>query len=134
MLALPISPADLSALLTGNVPAFPAAARARAGCGSDGKCIVDLGYDDLRLRVFFAPGALAGDRVVEGAELRRGNSLVFRSDFVRPVGASAAEIPRRIVIENPDEKVRLIVDYEEAETVSVEDALFAFPPGEDTTR
>jgi outer membrane lipoprotein-sorting protein len=137
VLGLQVVPADLCALLTGNAPAVPGGAVARAGCNDDDRCVVDFQHDDLRWRVLFLPstGDPATDPAVAGADLYQGDRLVLRSTY-EPQGWSPARgLPKRITVEDPVRMVRLTVDYEEADSnVPVEDGIFALSPEEEQAK
>ncbi len=133
VLGVSIAPADLCALLGGNVPAVPAGGRTRAGCDPGGKCVVVLGTDDADWRVLLAPQATegAGDVSVAGADLYRGNRLVLRSRFEPQGWSPAARVPKRVTMEDPERKVRFVVDYEESEAgIPVGDGVFTLGPEE----
>ncbi len=131
---LSIAPADLCAVLSGNVPALPSGALARAGCSSDARCVVDLRHDDVHWRIPVVPqaGDASGDVVVAGAELFRGNRPVLRSSFEPEGWSPNGGLPKRVTVEDPERKVRLVVDYEQADAnVLVEDGLFTLTEGEE---
>jgi hypothetical protein len=135
VIGVSIAPADLCSLLSGNVPEVPGDARTRAGCSADGSCSIDLWRDaDLRWHVPFVPpaGDGAGSQVVAGADLYRKGRLVLHSSF-EPGGWSAAQgLPKRVIIEDPDRKGRVVVEYEEAEAnVTVGDSVFVLAPAEE---
>jgi hypothetical protein len=96
--------------------------------------VVDIQHDDLRWRVLFVPPAsdLAGDPAVAGADLYRGDRLVLHSSYEPQGWSSARGLPKRIIIEDPVRKVRLAVDYGEADAnVPVEDGVFTLAPEEE---
>ena len=134
VLGLQVVPADLCALLTGNAPAVPAGAAARAGCNDDGRCVIDLQRGDLRWRVLFLPpmSDLAAEPAVSGADLYQGERLVLHSTYEPQGWSLATGLPKRITVEDPVRKVRLAVDYQEADAnVPVEDGVFTLFPEEE---
>ncbi len=127
VLGISIRPADLCAVLTGNVPSVPEGGRVRAGCGADGLCDLDLRSDGSGWRVPFR-SAGSGDGTalaVAGADLYRKGRLVLRSTFEPRGWSPAAGLPKQVVVDDPERKVHIVVEYLEAEAgIPVEDGVF----------
>lgn len=133
VLGVALSPAELCAVLSGNVSAQPPDAAARAGCRNDGRCMVELQSGDARRLVTLAPPSRGPENgaLIESVDRYEGNALVFRSRFALPGRVGGYRLPQRIVIENPDRRISVTVQYEDVEVnVPVEDEAFVLS-GED---
>lgn len=134
MLGLQVAPADLCALLTGNAPAVPEGALARAGCNEDGRCLVDLQRDDLRWRFLFLPppSDRAAEPALAGVDLYQRERLVLHGTYEPRGWSPAGGLPKRITVEDPVRMVRVAVDYQEADAnVTVEDGVFTLSAEEE---
>lgn len=128
IVGVPLSPADLCSILSGNIPGIPDNAGATAGCAQAGWCVVDLRHDDQRWRVKIEPkGGVNGDLRIEAIELYRGKRVVFRSAFayVKEGVNQVFPEPTWILIDSPDRDMSVTVAYEEVDmNVPVEDDVF----------
>jgi len=128
IMGVPLSPADLCSILSGNVPAIPDNAGAVVRCAQAGWCLVDLRHDDQRWRVKIEPkGGANGGLRIETIELYRGERVVLRSAFTyRTEGANRPlPDPTGIRIDDPDRDTSVTVAYEDVDmNVPVEDSAF----------
>ena len=125
VLGTDIEPAELTALLSGNMPALPPGVDMRAACGS-GACVLELRQDALVRRLEAAVSPAGTDPRPLSSELKRGQILVYRATFEWADSRSA--VPRKVVIENPDRKANLTVEYEEVDVnAPVGDGEFGIP-------
>lgn len=131
IIGVPLSPADLCSILSGNLPNIPENAGAGVRCAEAGWCFVDLRHDDQRWRVKFEPtGGANGDLRIDAIELYRGERVVFRSAFayLKEGVNQVFPDPTWIFIESPDRDMSVTVFYEDVDrNVPVEDN--AFVPG-----
>jgi hypothetical protein len=127
LLGVSIAPSELCAMLSGNVPPMPPEAETRAGCGTDGHCIVEFRYENTRWLVTLVMplNDVSGTVMMETAELYRDGGLVFRGRFEAAQMVSDYHLSMRVFVENPDRKLTVLVQYlEAAVNVSVEDGAF----------
>jgi hypothetical protein len=127
LLGVALSPADLCAVLTGNGAPVPPDAEARAGCRSDGRCVVEFRAGDARSLVTLIPllPEHAGDAMIESVERYQGGGLVFRSRFESAESIGGYRFPRRVVVESPGRKIAVTIEYEDIDVnVPVGDGAF----------
>jgi hypothetical protein len=128
ILGVPLLPADLCSILSGNIPGIPDNAVATAGCAPAGWCIVDLRHDDQHWKVKVEPvGGANGDLRIDTIELYRGKRIVFRSTFayIKEGVNKVFPEPTRIHIDGPDRDMSVTVAYQDADVnVPVEDGAF----------
>lgn len=128
IMGVPLSPADLCSILSGNIPNIPDNAGASVRCAEAGWCFVDLRHEDQHWRVKIEPnGGANGDVRIDAIELYRGERVVFRSAFAYfREGVNQVFLnPTVIRIESPDRDMSVTVAYEDADmNVPVEDGAF----------
>lgn len=128
IMGVPLSPADLCAILSGNIPGVPDDAVAVVRCAQAGWCFVDLRHDDQRLRVKVEPkGGANGTLRIDAIELYRGERIVFRSAFTyRKEGVDKVfPNPTGVHIDSPDRDMSITVAYEDVDmNVPVQDSAF----------
>jgi hypothetical protein len=133
IIGIPVSPDDLAALLSANIPAVPAASDASARCAAAGWCYLELLEKEGRWRLKVIPSA--GGPRLEGMELFRsgGERPVLQGTFSYPFGDNGqlSSYPTRVLVIAPGRGVELSVSFQEADwDVPVEDGLFTLLPGE----
>ena len=128
IIGVPLLPADLCSILSGNVPGIPEGSGASVRCAQAGWCLVDLHHDDQLWRIKIEPkGGVNGDLRIDTIEQYRGKRVVFRSAFTyRKEGVNqVVPDPTGIHIESPDRAVSVTVAYEDVDrNVIVEDGAF----------
>lgn len=128
IIGVPLLPADLCSVLSGNIPGIPDVSGATVRCAQDGWCFVDLRHDDQRWRIRVEPkGGANGDLRIETIELYRGDRVVFRSalTYLKEGVNRVFPNPTWIHIDGPDRDVSVTVAYEDVDmNVPVEDGAF----------
>jgi hypothetical protein len=128
IMGVPLSPADLCSILSGNLPNIPEGSTAEVRCAPAGWCLVDLRHDVQRWRVKIEPkGGTNGDLRIDAIELYRDERIVFRSAFayVKEGAYRAFPDPTRITIDSPARDMSVTVFYEDVDrNVRVEDSAF----------
>ncbi len=128
IMGVPLSPADLCSILSGNIPGIPDNAGVSVRCAQAGWCLVDLRHDDQRWRVKIEPkGGANGDLRIDTIELYRGERVVFHSAFtyLKEGVNQVFPNPTGILIDNPDRAMSVTVVYEDVDmNVPVEDSAF----------
>jgi hypothetical protein len=128
IMGVPLSPADLCSILSGNILDMPENAGAVVRCAQAGWCFVDFRHDDQRLRVKVDPkGGANGALRIDAIELYRGERVVFRSAFayLKEGVNHVYPNPTRVHIENRDRDMSVTVAYEDIDmNVPVPDSAF----------
>ncbi len=123
---------DLCAVLSGNVP-DAVAAGAKAFCGQDGSCVVELRHGEIVRRAWMkrSQSGASGDVKLTMYEVYRAESLLFRATFEQMETISGYSLPMRVVLENPDKNVTLTVAYNDVDVnVPIDASLFTLTGGE----
>jgi hypothetical protein len=126
ILGLGVDGRELCAVLSGTVTEIDMPSAARAYCSQDGVCIIELPAGDFvrRVHVLFSAGPTPAV-LITAQELYRSDRLIYRARYERAEGMAAGPLPGTIVIENPEKKVTLTVEYAEADVnVPVADDAF----------
>lgn len=123
-----VSPSELAAILTGNVPAFDGM-ETRTFCGGQGLCVTQFRSGDVtrRVRTVSSPAGIA----VTGYEIYRKGELLFRAAYrdIEPV--AGYPVPKTVVIEQPAYTASLTVHYSDMDAnAPAGDAPFALLGGE----
>ncbi len=119
-----IEPGELCAVLTGNVPSLTEASGAHLRCGGDA-CILELEQGDLVRRVHFPPRGADADVRPAVYELSRSDILLFRARFEQWMTVANYAVPRKVILENPERKAGLTLQYEEIElNAALDDGAF----------
>lgn len=112
-----IRPAELCAVLSGNVPASLGEETVKAYCGREGLCVVEFRSGDLARRAWLDGPAAAGGGIaaVSLYEVHRSGRLIYRARFEDQQALSQYVLPGRIIVENPDQRASLSVEYTDLE-------------------
>mgnify|MGYP001590887754 FL=1 len=127
---------ELASVLSGNIPAIAGRSRVRAFCGSGGVCIVEIGQGEIVRRVGVSDPAHGAEGTfrITSYELYQSDRLVFRTGFENFETMAGYQLPLRVILENPDNKVSLTIEYADVEVnVPVDDALFTLSAGAEET-
>jgi outer membrane lipoprotein-sorting protein len=126
---------ELCAILSGNIPELIQPYEAGLVCGRNDECVLDVRRGDQVRRVrisYSASDAGQGPRLI-AEELYRSGKLLFEARFDRIAVVSHYRLPTKIVIENPDRKLLLTIEYNEAEVnVPIGEETFTLPDGEES--
>jgi hypothetical protein len=127
MLGVSLSPADLCAILSGNIPAMPADAETSARCSQVGWCLVDFRYDNLQWQVKVVPPQSAQESIViESMELFRNRKEVFFSSYVYKDNDWPRQFPAAVVLAQKDRNGSLLVQYQDVDVnVPLADSIFS---------
>lgn len=107
----------LSALLSGNIPEGSDTSAARAFCGQDSTCVVELGRGASLSRVWgvFSPRESSGRFTMTAYEEYHGERLLFRAQYGPMESIQGYPFPMNVTIESPGRKVKLAVEYSDIE-------------------
>lgn len=126
LLGMSIDVKELAALLSGNVPRNAVSGGVRAFCGKTGSCVLEARQGGLVRRSWMDMSG--GDPALRSYELFNSGGLVFRARFERYEDISGYLMPMRLIIENPERKVALTLEYEDVElNKPLGDELFPMP-------
>jgi len=108
---------DLCAVLSGNIPDAAPSSSATLLCGQERDCTLEMRSGDMIRRVLlqYPPTGSDQEPRVLSQELYRAGKLVYDARFERMQEISHYRLPISIVIENPDKKVLLTVQYTDVE-------------------
>jgi len=127
---------ELASVLSGNVPEIAGRSRVRAFCGSGGVCIVEIRQEETTRRVGVSDPARGAEGTfrITSYELYQSDRLLFRTGFENFETMAGYQLPLRVILENPDNKVSLTIEYADVEVnVPVDDALFTLSAGAEET-
>ncbi len=117
LLGLRLELSVLSALLSGNIPAEADASKARAFCGQDSGCVVELnrGTDLSRVWGVFTPREASGRFIITAYEEYHGEKLLYRAQYSPMENIGGYPFPMNVLIESPGRKVKFAVEYSDVE-------------------
>lgn len=128
IIGVSVSPADLCAVLSGNIPRVPDNAETSVRCSDAGWCVMEVHRDDMRLRVkvLMPAASVSGDTIrIDRIESFERDHLVFDSVYTYPHDDKSARFPTTITLANPERRAALTVYYEDVEAnIVVEDSAF----------
>ncbi len=112
-----VQPAELSSILSGNVPAPSGEETVKAYCGREGLCAVEFRSGDRARRAWLDGPAAGGSGIaaVNTYEVYSSGRLVYRARFEDQRTLSQYLLPARIIVENPDRRASLSVEYTDVE-------------------
>lgn len=114
ILGAELDPAELCAVLSGNVPGILRDPRHRLLCAPNGSCVLELDLDNALVKVYPPLGwdpALS----LPSYEVFRNDRLVYRVRYESFERISGYLLPRKIILDNRDRRVTVTVEYAEAE-------------------
>lgn len=125
-----LDPAELCAILSGNLP-WTAAPDARLLCSSDeGGCVLELRKDDTMVRMRQEADWESKQTPVGPYEVYRDGKPVYAVRFDSFAQVSGYVLPMKITVENSDKKMSMTVEYMEAEVnVPLDSRAFTLPEG-----
>lgn len=110
-----LGPAELCAILSGNLPVLASASDSRLLCAADGRCVLEVRGQDALVRVYQDATEESGESPVRSYEVYRGGRPVYHVKFESFARISGYALPLKISVENRDKRTSLTVDYAEAE-------------------
>jgi hypothetical protein len=107
----------LCAVLSGTVTEIDRPSDARAFCRQDGACVLELSDRTLerRITVLPVPSGPPGTVRMASRELYSSDDLVYRVRYEGALEFNDFMLPRTVMIEDPDEKAMLTVEYTDAD-------------------
>ncbi len=112
-----LEPAELCAILSGNIPDVGKIASPVLLCGTTNDCILKLNSGTLlrTVRVSYPVNQPGRQPRIRSYELSRSGRLLFKARFDRVEEISHYPLPMQIEIENPGQNLKLTVVYREAD-------------------
>jgi outer membrane biogenesis lipoprotein LolB len=128
VLGADVDPAELCSILSGNVPGILEGPAARMRCAPNNSCILELAHPGRLVKVYPAMGWEPGPSSLPSFEVYRNSKMIYRVRYADFETVAGYDLPKRIVIENPDRQMSLTVDYAEADVnVPLDNDLFVMP-------
>jgi len=119
---------ELSAAITGVIPALDPSSTVRAFCAQDTMCMVEISHgDDMRrVRVLPAPADPTQKGRVLAQELYRSGTLLYQARYHWEKNDHADfMLPKSVTVENPSNNSSLTIEYAETDmNVPVDQELF----------
>lgn len=126
---------DLCALFSGTVTELSPASEARAFCTRDSVCVIEVPAADGVRRVKVVPASSGQELRIVAQELYRADDLMYRVRYDGVEEISHIMIPRVVILENPEKKVMLTIEYNEVDVnVPVAEDAFTLPDREAEAR
>lgn len=114
LLGAEVPPADLCAILSGNVPGILDSPRSRMFCSPNGSCSLELVRGDVLVKVLLPPG-WDPSLSIPSYEVHRGRTLIYRVRYESFMQVSGYLLPVKIIVENTAKRVSLTVEYDDVE-------------------
>lgn len=128
VLGAEMAPADLCAILSGNIPGIGLSPASRMLCAPNNSCILELSAGDRVVKVYPAIGWEPGASSLPVFEVYQDKKMIYRVRYGSFEPAGGYDLPRKIIVENPGNRASLTVEYAEAEVnVALDPALFFMP-------
>ncbi len=112
-----LEPAELCAILSGNIPDVGKIALPVLLCGTNNDCILKLNSGTLlrTVRVSYPVNQPGRQPRIRSYELSRSGRVLFKARFDQVEEISHYPLPMQIEIENPGKNLKLTVVYHEAD-------------------
>ncbi len=123
-----LEPAELCAILSGNIPDAGKTSSPALLCGTNEDCILKLSSGNLlrSFRVSYPEEQSGREPRIRSYELSRSGSILFRARFDRVEEISHYPLPTQIEVENPEKNLKLTIVYREAEVnTTIDDEVFS---------
>jgi len=127
LLGMNVEAKDLCAIFSGTITEITRPLDARVFCTQNNTCVVELpGGDTVRRIRVLPPSASPAPSVrIDVQEFYRSNTLVYRTRYERMQEISHVLLPRTIVIENPEKRATITIEYIDVDVnVSIADDAF----------
>ena len=132
LLGMSVEAKDLCAILSGTITEITRPLDSRAFCTQNKACVIELPEGDAERRIHVQP-SLAGPAPsarIAVQELYRSNTLMYRTRYERMQEVSHILVPRTVVIENPEKRIMITIEYTETDVnVPIGDEAFTLPDG-----
>ncbi len=126
ILGAELAPAELCAIMSGNVPGDLNASNAKMFCAANNSCILELREGERLIKVYPAMGWEPGPSSLPLFEVYQGKKLVYRVRYETFASSAGYDLPRQITVENPGKQMSLRIGYAEVEVnVPLDGALFS---------
>ena len=131
LLGMSVEAKDLCAILSGTITEVTRPLDSRAFCTQNNACVIELpeGDTERRIRVLPSSAGPAPSVRITDQEFYRSNTLMYRTRYERMQEVSHIHVPRTIVIENPEKRVMITIEYTETDVneAAVGDEAFTLP-------
>jgi hypothetical protein len=128
VLGADVDPGDLSSIFSGNIPGILSGPSAALLCTDNNSCILELRRENTLVKVYPDRGWGPALSRIPPYQVYRDGKLVYAVKFDSHEEVSGYLLPKRVIVENPEKRISLIVEYEETEVnVPVDDQLFHIP-------
>jgi hypothetical protein len=124
---------ELCCVLSGNIPPVVQPVKTRAFRKPDGSSLIELTTGDTLRRVHVLLSGYGSEQSlrITAIELYRSGKLMYRALYEQMEQISQYLIPKTIRIENPEQKISLIIVYEETDVnVPLNEDAFKLPDAE----
>ncbi len=127
---------DLCALLSGSIPMSVPPPDARLFCGRNNECMLELSRGEIVHRVgVVLPSGPGQVPSLVSQELWSSGKLVYEARFGRTTEIAHYPMPMHVVIEYPDKKLLLTIDYSDVEVnIPIGDEAFLLSDAEAARR
>jgi len=112
-----LEPSELCAILSGSMPDKAGDTSPVLLCGESGDCVLKMssGVMVRTFRVSYPVGKEGREPRIHSYELSRSGSVLYRAKFDSVEEISHYPLPTNIVIESPEKKLQLMINYHEAD-------------------
>jgi hypothetical protein len=118
-----LEPAELCAILSGNIPEAGKTESPLLLCGTNGDCILKMSSGNLlrSFRVTYPVEQSGREPRIRSYELSRSGSILFRAQFDRVEEISHYPLPTQIEVDNRERNLKLTILYREADVNTIID-------------
>lgn len=115
VLGADVDPAELCAILSGNVPGILAGSETKLLCAADGRCVLELKREDRLVRIYHEAAQESSEPAISSYDVYHGGHQAYHVEFESFRRISGYALPMKIAVENRDKRMSLTVEYAEAE-------------------
>jgi outer membrane lipoprotein-sorting protein len=112
-----LEPSELCAVLSGNIPETAPSSTATLLCAQEQDCTLELRDGNMIRRVLLKYPTSGSNQEIRifSEELYQAGKLVYEIQFERTQEIAHYRLPLSIVLENPDKKLHIMIQYTDAE-------------------
>lgn len=110
-----LGPAELCAVLSGNIPLPASDSNSRLLCAADGRCLLEVRDGETLVRVRQDAAGESEESPIRSYEVYRADRPIYQVTFESFARISGYALPMKISVENRDRKMTLTVTYSEAD-------------------